>query len=138
MKNKFLKRLLWVSLTTSIVMSSYAAENAFGSLVPDNKTPLQQQIAVTEAIDVGVHPLVQGPVLSNILIGVMISPSMKIAYIQTASGEEYFVRVGDKLGSANGSISDINLNGIEVEEDSKFISLAVRNRSASNANENDI
>ena len=67
----------------------------------------------------------------------MISPSMKIAYIQTASGEEYFVRVGDKLGSANGSISDINLNGIEVEEDSKFISLAVRNRSASNANENE-
>jgi len=137
MKNKFLKRLLWVSLTTSIVLSSYAAENAFGSLVSDNKSSPQKQLAQTEAIDVTLHPLVQSPVLSNTLIGVMISPSMKIAYIQTASGEEYFVRVGDKLGSANGSISDININGIEVEEDSKFISLAVRNRSASNASENE-
>ena len=109
MKNKFLKRLLWVSLITSIVTPSFAADNAFGSLVSDNKTPLQQQIAVTEAIDVSVHPLVQGPVLSNILIGVMISPSMKIAYIQTISGEEYFVRVGDKLGNSNGSISDLSL-----------------------------
>ena len=137
MKNKFLKRLLWVSLITSIVTPSFAADNAFGSLVSDNKTPLQQQIAVTEAIDVSVHPLVQGPVLSNILIGVMISPSMKIAYIQTISGEEYFVRVGDKLGNSNGSISDINPNGIEVEEDSEFISLPVRNKSASSGTENE-
>ena len=67
----------------------------------------------------------------------MISPSMKIAYIQTISGEEYFVRVGDKLGNSNGSISDINPNGIEVEEDSEFISLPVRNRSASSATENE-
>ena len=59
----------------------------------------------------------------------MISPSMKTAFIRTLTGDEYFVRIGDKLGNANGSITGINYEGIEVTEDSNVTSLAVRNRS---------
>jgi type IV pilus assembly protein PilP len=44
------------------------------------------------------------------------------------------VRIGDKLGNANGSITGINYEGIEVTEDSKVISLSVRNRSVANEN----
>ncbi len=40
--------------------------------------------------------------------------------------------MGDLLGSDEGTITDINASGIEVSEENKVVSLAVRNRSVSN------
>ena len=65
-------------------------------------------------------------------MGVVISKSVKIALIRANNGEEYFIRVGDLLGNDEGTITDINGSGIEVSEENKIVSLAVRNRSASN------
>ena len=65
----------------------------------------------------------------------MISPAQKIAYIRTYDGEEYFIGVGDMLGNADGSVTNINSFGIEVTQAYDVISLPVRNRSVANENE---
>jgi Tfp pilus assembly protein PilP len=134
MKTKFLSILSIMLFIPSLVSISYAAENAFGSLPVVNNNSSQSSASYSsEPIDQSVHPLLQNEIKSNTVIGIMISPSIKTAYIRTASGDDYFVRVGDKLGNANGSITDITYEGIEVTEDSKVVSLPVRNRSTSNA-----
>jgi Tfp pilus assembly protein PilP len=65
-------------------------------------------------------------------MAVMISPELKLALIRTQSGDNYFVRIGDKLGNAKGTITAIKVNAIEVTEEGEIVSLDVRNRSASN------
>ena len=50
-----------------------------------------------EAVDKTLHPLVRRPVDSNTIIGVMISPAQKIAYIRTYDGEEYYVGPGNQI-----------------------------------------
>ena len=120
-------------LSISIVSTSVADDNAFGSLITNTDTTVPAADApAAEVIDKSLHPLLQHPVKSYILMGVVISKSVKIALIRANNGEEYFIRVGDLLGNAEGTITDINGSGIEVSEENKIVSLAVRNRSASN------
>jgi Tfp pilus assembly protein PilP len=52
--------------------------------------------------------------------------------VRAKNGGEFFVRVNDTLGNANGKITGINKRGIEVTEKDKVVSLLVRNRSVSN------
>ena len=85
-----------------------------------------------QVIDMTLHPLIRNATASNTLMGVIISPEIKIALIRTQSGDNYFVRIGDKLGNAEGKITAIKPDGIEVTEESEIISLDVRNRSVSN------
>ncbi len=134
MKTKFVNIISLMFFLTSLTSVSYAAENAFGSLPSANVSPQSSGGYSSEQIDLSVHPLLQNEIISNTIIGIMISPSLKSAYIRTANGDDYFVRVGDKLGNANGTITEITYEGIEVTEDSKVVSLAVRNRSVSNEN----
>lgn len=128
-------------IAISLIMSSlYAAttiaeDNAFGSLV----TPIQETTSAVnapalEAVDKTLHPLLQNSVTSNTLMAIMISPSIKIALIRVQSGDEYFVRIGDLLGNAEGKITQITSDGIDVTESDKVISLIVRNRSVANEN----
>ena len=131
MKTKFVS-ILSLLLLASSASVSYAAENAFGSLPSTNNNSSQVSSLSSDPIDQSLHPLVQNTIRSNTIIGIMISPSMKTAFIRTLTGDEYFVRIGDKLGNANGTITGINYEGIEVTEDSNVTSLAVRNRSVSN------
>tara|TARA_B100001971_G_C17684295_1_gene283830 strand:- start:130 stop:507 length:378 start_codon:yes stop_codon:yes gene_type:complete len=120
-------------LSISIVSTSVADDNAFGSLITNTETTVSAIDApAAEVIDKSLHPLLQHPVKSYILMGVVISKTVKIALIRANNGEEYFIRVGDLLGNAEGTITDINGSGIEVSEENKIVSLAVRNRSASN------
>ena len=133
MKTKFVSILSLILLLASLASVSYAAENAFGALPSTNNNSSQATSLISgEPIDQGLHPLVQNTIRSNTIIGIMISPSMKSAFIRTLTGDEYFVGIGDKLGNANGTITGINYEGIEVTEDSNVTSLAVRNRSISN------
>ena len=135
MKTKSVSILSLLLLLASLVSVTYAADNAFGSLPSTNNNSSQPTNSFSsEPIDQSVHPLLQNAITSNTIIGIMISSSFKTAFIRTASGDDYFVRIGDKLGNANGSITGINYEGIEVTEDSKVISLSVRNRSVANEN----
>ena len=133
MKIKLVLFVLWTMLSISIVSTSVADDNAFGSLITNTDTTVPAADApAAEVIDKSLHPLLQHPVKSYILMGVVISKTVKIALIRANNGEEYFIRVGDLLGNAEGTITDINGSGIEVSEENKVVSLAVRNRSASN------
>ena len=133
MKIKLVLFVLWTMLSISIVSTSVADDNAFGSLITNTDTTVPAADApAAEVIDKSLHPLLQHPVKSYILMGVVISKTVKIALIRANNGEEYFIRVGDLLGSDEGTITDINGSGIEGSEENKIVSLAVRNRSASN------
>ena len=131
MKIKLVLFVFWMML--SIVGTSVADDNAFGSLITNTETVVTATDApAAEVIDKSVHPLLQHPVKNYILMGVVISKTVKIALIRANNGQEYFIREGDLLGNAEGTITDINAIGIEVTEENKVVSLAVRNRSASN------
>ena len=133
MKIKLVLSVLWTMLSISIVSTSVADDNAFGSLITNTDTTVPAADApAAEVIDKSLHPLLQHPVKSYILMGVVISKTVKIALIRANNGEEYFIRMGDLLGSDEGTITDINASGIEVSEENKVVSLAVRNRSVSN------
>ena len=132
MKIKLVLFVFWMMLSIPIVGTSVAADNAFGSLITNTETTVSAIDApAAEVIDKSLHPLLQHPVKSYILMGVVISKTVKIGLIRANNGEEYFIRVGDLLGNAEGKITDINGIGIEVTEENKVVSLAVRNRSAS-------
>jgi len=60
------------------------------------------------------------------------SKKSNIAMIRAKNGEEFFIRVNDTLGNADGKITAINRRGIEVSEKDKVVSLLVRNRSVRN------
>ena len=133
MKIKLVLFLLWTMLSIPIVSTSVADDNAFGSLITNTETTVSAIDApAADVIDKSLHPLLQHPVKSYILMGVVISKTVKIALIRANNGEEYFIRVGDLLGNAEGTITNINGIGVEVTEENKVVSLAVRNRSASN------
>ena len=133
MKIRLVLFILWMMLSIPIVGTSVADDNAFGSLITNTETTVSAIDApAAEVIDKSLHPLLQHPVKSYILMGVVISKTVKIALIRANNGEEYFVREGDLLGNAEGTITDINGIGVEVTEENKVVSLPVRNRSASN------
>ena len=132
MKIKLVLFVFWMILSIPIVSTSVADDNAFGSLITNTETTVSAIDApAAEVIDKSLHPLLQHPVKSYILMGVVISKTVNIGLIRANNGEEYFIRVGDLLGDAEGTITDINGFGIEVTEENKVVSLAVRNRSAS-------
>ena len=129
MKIKLVLFVLWMMLSIPIVGTSVADDNAFGSLITDTDTTVPATNSPPpEVIDKSLHPLVQNPVNSYILMGVVISKTVKIALIRANNGAEYFIREGDLLGNAEGIITDINAIGIEVTEENKPVTLAVRNR----------
>lgn len=80
----------------------------------------------------GAHPLQQNLVNEYILMGVIVSSKGKIGLIRAKNGGEYFVKIDDLLGNADGKITQINKSGIEVSEKDKVVSLLVRNRSVGN------
>ena len=134
MKSKFSVFLSWIFVSAFLVGPASAAENAFGSLISDNvdSSSVSMPFEQGQVIDMTLHPLIRNATASNTLMGVIISPEIKIALIRTQSGDNYFVRIGDKLGNAEGEITAIKADGIEVTEDTEVISLDVRNRSVSN------
>ena len=137
MKIKLMLFVLWMMLSIPIVGTSVADDNAFGSLITVKEEPGIPLDAPSpedspEGINKSLHPLLQHPVKSYILMGVVVSKTVKIGLIRANNGEEYFIRMGDLLGSDEGTITNINASGIEVSEENKVVSLAVRNRSVSN------
>jgi hypothetical protein len=132
MKIKLVLFLLWMMLSIPIVSNSIAASDTFGTLTANTETTSTALDApAADVIDKSLHPLLQHPVKSYILMGVVISKTVKIALIRANNGDEYFIREGNPLGNAGGTITDINGIGIEVTEENGVVELPVRNRSAS-------
>jgi hypothetical protein len=82
--------------------------------------------------DSSVHPLQQQAVKKYTLMALIASKKGDIAMVRAKNGEEFFVRLNDTLGDADGKVTGINKRGIEITEKDKIISLLVRNRSVSN------
>ena len=131
MKNKLI--MVFCGVVFLLPFASWAAENAFGSLINVNTNSGSSY--PSSNVDKTLHPLFQSPVTSNILMGVMIAPSKKIALVRTATGDEYFLKIGDKLGDAGGSVTGMSINSIDVTEGEKVVTLSVRNRSIADENE---
>jgi Tfp pilus assembly protein PilP len=101
--------------------------NPFAPIVDDSGGGEARDGSVSEYI--GTHPLLQNHVSSYILIGVIVSPNWAVAMVRDLSGQEFFVRTGDKLGNNEGVISAIFSGGLEVEQDGEIFILNVKNRS---------
>ena len=108
------------------------ADNPFDQLDTGSSDSIAMDAPSGDVIQEGAHPLVKYPASSYIVMAVIVSNSKKIGLIRAKNAEEYFVRVGDLLGNADGKISDMHGRGIEVSEEDKIVSLLVRNRSAVN------
>lgn len=139
MKSKYALILFWMIFSTSLVSVSFAAENAFGSLVSTNtantNTTSSSSSSSNTIVDITVHPMLRWPVESVTLMGLMVSPSLKVAIIRLQDGGEYFIRLGDKLGDAKGTVTDIKSSSIEVTQAGEIVIVEVRNRSVSNEDE---
>lgn len=131
MKSKFTTIFTLVLFSACLIGTSSAAGNAFGSLISENNdnSMVSNQ---SEPIDQTLHPLIQNTIASNSLVAVMVSQNLKIGLIRTLNGDKYFIRIGDKLGNSSGTITSIKADVIEITEEGKVVSLAVRNRSVTN------
>lgn len=135
MKSKYALILFWMLFSTSLVNVSFAAENAFGSLITTNTAATNIGSSSNMIVDVAVHPLLRYPVESVTLMGLMVSPTLKVAIIRLQDGNEYFIRLGDRLGDASGTVTDIKSSSIEVTEAGEIVSVEVRNRSVNDEND---
>jgi len=135
MKSKYALILFWMLFSTSLVNVSFAAENAFGSLITTNTAATNTGSSSNMIVDVAVHPLLRYPVESVTLMGLMVSPTLKVAIIRLQDGNEYFIRLGDRLGDASGTVTDIKSSSIEVTEAGEIVSVEVRNRSVNDEND---
>ncbi|HIF59027.1 MAG TPA: hypothetical protein EYQ26_05980 [Rhodospirillales bacterium] len=126
--------VLWVMVLPSLLpvysqgLSEEYMANPFAPIVDDSGGGEARNGSVSEYIDA--HPLLQNHVSSYILMGVIVSPNWAVAMVRDLSGQEFFVRTGDKLGNNEGVISAIFSSGLEVKEDGEIFILNVKNRSA--------
>lgn len=74
------------------------------------------------------NPLVDKPLSSYKVIGVVVSPSDALAVIKSRDRREYFAYIGDPVGMEGGVISAINIEGITIDMSGKVVPLKVSNR----------
>jgi Tfp pilus assembly protein PilO len=73
-------------------------------------------------------PLVMADPQSYVIMGVVVSSSVKAAMIRTDFRESYVVKVGDRLGNQGGVISDIDMDGIILRQPSGKIRLFIQSQ----------
>lgn len=130
MKNKIIFTTLGVLLSITLTGIASESANPFNPIF--SSTSESGASEYIEDDSANVHPLQQQPVKNYTLIALIASSNGSIAMVRAKNGEEFFVRVNDTLGNADGKITGINKRGIEVAEKDKVVSLLVRNRSVSN------
>ncbi len=130
MKNKIMFLTLGALLSTALTGVANEGVNPFDPIF--SSTPGSAATEYVEDDSANIHPLQQQPVNRYTLMALISSKKGNIAMVRAKSGEEFFVKLNDTLGNANGKITSINKRGIEVTEKDKVISLLVRNRSISN------
>jgi len=123
--------LVGLGVFLSITVTSIANESA-NPFEPIFNTSSSSNASDYIDSDSSVHPLQQQAVKKYTLMALIASKKGDIAMIRVKNGEEFFVRVNDTLGDADGKVTGINKRGIEITEKDKIISLLVRNRSVGN------
>lgn len=73
-------------------------------------------------------PLVDKPLSSYTVIGVVVSPSDALAVLKSRDRREYFAYIGDPVGMEGGVIATISIEGITVDMGGKVVPLKVSNR----------
>ena len=73
-------------------------------------------------------PLIMADPQSYVIMGVVVSNSVKAAMIRTDFRESYVVRVGDRLGNQGGIITDIDMDGIILRQPSGRIRLFLQSQ----------
>ncbi len=128
MKSKII--FISVGIALSLALSGVANEgvNPFNSIFSSTAGGATDAYAQGDETQ-GKHPLQQFAVKKYILMGTLSSAKGEIALIRANNGEEYFIRINDLLGNANGKVSKIHGNGLEVSEKDQVVALSVRNRS---------
>jgi type IV pilus assembly protein PilP len=134
MKNKSIFILLIGAVFSLFALLSTAGEgvNPFNPIFTNSSAIAQDAYSDNGELSEGIHPLQQQSVKNYTLMAVITSKNGKIAMVRAKNGEEYFVRIDDLLGNAEGKITSINARGIEVSEKDQVVSLLVRNRSVIN------
>ncbi len=74
------------------------------------------------------NPLIDKPISSYKVIGVVISPTDAMAVMKARDKHEYFAYIGDPIGSEGGIIETINTEGITIGVGGKIVPLKVSNR----------
>lgn len=72
-------------------------------------------------------PLKDKPLSSFRLVGLIVSPTDAIAVVKGRDRHEYFVTVGDTLGSEAGMVEIIDSEGITLDVGGRLITLNVNN-----------
>lgn len=130
MKNKIIFIMLGSLLSITLTSAANEGANPFNPIF--GSAPGSGASEYIEGDSENIHPLQQQPAKNYTLMALIASKNGGIAMVRSKSGEEFFVRVNDTLGNANGKITSINKRGIEVTEKNKVVLLMVRNRSVSN------
>ena len=74
------------------------------------------------------NPLQAKSVNDYILVAIMTSETEAIGLVKAPDKMEYFVEVGDTLGSEGGKIDIIDYEGIVINTGSELVSIAVSNK----------
>lgn len=74
-------------------------------------------------------PLIMADPQSYVIMGVVVSNSVKAAMIRTDFRESYVVRVGDRLGNQGGIITDIDMDGIILRQPTGKVRLFLQSQS---------
>lgn len=73
-------------------------------------------------------PLIMADPQSYIIMGVVVSNSVKAAMIRTDFRESYVVKVGDRLGNQGGIITDIDMDGVILRQPNGKIRLFLQSQ----------
>lgn len=134
MKNRI--RIL-LSVCTMAVMgsSAYAVDgldrDPFSPFVLDIPTGVSEVPVVEEGAnreEEYINPLERDSVYNYKVVGIMASSEKALAVVKTMDRQEFFVRLGDKLGREGGVVDVINTDGVSVVNEEEVVDIPVRNK----------
>lgn len=123
-----MKKLIKITLFVAVIALSSANAAERDPFLPYTWSGPAGKDAANSDTSKDVNPLVRKSLSSYKVIGVVVSPNDALAVLKTRDRGEYFVYVGDPIGSEGGIIETINSEGITVDIGGKIVSLKVSNR----------
>lgn len=91
-------------------------------------TPAMVAVASTDEGEQAQQSLANFPLDSFKLVGVIISPDIALAAVQTRDNKDYIVTTGDKLGKEGGVVNIIRKDGMSVKIGDEKVDIAVSNK----------
>lgn len=115
-----------VSKNEEIIINNVPADSSR----PNERDPFSKSSSgmIEGGRDPRYSPLIMADPQSYVIMGVVVSNSVKAAMIRTDFRESYVVRVGDRLGNQGGIISDIDTDGIILRQPTGKIRLFIQSQ----------